>query len=313
MSGPALEIKGLCKSYGSVSVLRDLDLTISSAADIVGLVGPNGAGKTTLFGLVAGFLRPNRGTIALHGHVLPRTARYPGDIAILAQDARFPSGVKLRVLLAHYARLQGAAGKAAAVEASRVLALVGLAGSASASPDQLSHGMRKRLGIAQAFLGAPRLVILDEPTEGLDPQAARDVRAVIRDISGQRLVLVSSHNLLEVEDLCREVAILDRGRIVRQEKVSALLGEAEEIAFHLPEPPTAPALDGVAILSFVRRAYWDAATSRLVALIDRRQASIEEASSQLLARLVEHKVRFTQMQVGKRLEDRFIEQTSGRR
>jgi ABC-type multidrug transport system ATPase subunit len=135
------------------------------------------------------------------------------------------------------------------------------------------------------------------------------VRRVIRDIAGQRLVLVSSHNLQEVEDLCREIAILDRGRIVRQEAVTTLLGEADEITFHMPKPPSTTALEGVAILSFVRQATWDAPTSRLVARIDRRQASIEDASAQLVARLAEHSVRFTQMQVGKRLEDRFIEQT----
>jgi ABC-type multidrug transport system ATPase subunit len=309
MSPLVLEIVGLWKSYGSAPVLQGLDLSIASDAAIFGVVGPNGAGKTTLFGLVCGFLRPDRGSIALDGRMLARTARRPGEFAILAQDARFTSRVKLKVLLAHYARLQGFGAKAATVEALRALALVGLEGAATASPDELSHGMRKRLGIAQAFLGTPRVVILDEPTEGLDPQAAREVRRVIRDIAGQRLVLVSSHNLQEVEDLCREIAILDRGRIVRQEAVTTLLGEADEITFHMPKPPSTTALEGVAILSFVRQATWDAPTSRLVARIDRRQASIEDASAQLVARLAEHSVRFTQMQVGKRLEDRFIEQT----
>jgi ABC-type multidrug transport system ATPase subunit len=94
------------------------------------VVGPNGAGKTTLFGLVCGFLRPDRGSIALDGRMLARTARRPGEFAILAQDARFTSRVKLKVLLAHYARLQGFGAKAATVEALRALALVGLEGAA---------------------------------------------------------------------------------------------------------------------------------------------------------------------------------------
>jgi ABC-2 type transport system ATP-binding protein len=312
MLSPVLDIRDLWKSYGDARVLQGLNLTVASDAGIFGLVGPNGAGKTTLFSIVCGFLRCERGSIALDGRPLDRGGRQPGEIAVLAQDARFPSGVKLCTLLAYYARLQGFEGQAAAAEAARVLALVGLQTAAAATADQLSHGMRKRLGIAQAFMGAPRLVILDEPTEGLDPQAAREIRRVIREIAGQRTVLVSSHNLDEIEDLCREVAILDRGRIVRQERVAALVGEADEISFHMPEPPSEQAVDGVAMLSFVRRAYWDAPSSRLVALIDRRQSSIEVATQELLARLVEHKVRFTQMQVGKRLEDRFLEETSRR-
>jgi ABC-type multidrug transport system ATPase subunit len=169
--------------------------------------------------------------------------------------------------------------------------------------------MRKRLGIAQAFIGTPKFVILDEPTEGLDPVAAREVRQVVRAIAGDRTLLVSSHNLREIEDLCSEVAILNQGRVVRQDKVENLVGEADEIAFHLPGPPPAELMNSFGAPGFVTGATWDQTGSRLLIRFDRTRSASDDAAQALVAHLVSRGVKFSQMHVGKRLEDRFIEET----
>ncbi len=306
----ALECRGLRKSYGNVVALRGVDLTIPRGS-IFGLVGPNGAGKTTLFSVACGFLKADAGSVTIAGHsVSPKSPPRPGTLSILPQDAGFMPQLSVERQLAYYAELGGMTAAAARTEAGRVLELVQLQEVVGRPPDSLSHGQRKRVGIAQAFLASPKVIILDEPTAGLDPQVSREIRRTVREISGgDCTVVVSSHNLGEIEDLCHEVAILNKGEIVRQDKVSALVGAATEIAFRMSEPPPPGTIEALGKLDFVTGAQWDDGGARLRVHFDPERTPPDHASRDIVAFLVERGVSFVEMHVGARLEDRYLDET----
>lgn len=310
MSDVLVQITGVHKAFGNTKALDGMDMTIPKGK-IFGVVGPNGAGKTTLFSVMCGFLGADSGSVTIGGQDI-RPSRPPkaGLVAILPQDARFIGGVKILSQMAYYARLSGFSKREAKKEAERVLALVKLSEKRKKAPEQLSHGMRKRVGIAQAFVGKPMLTILDEPTAGLDPHAARDIRALIRGcMDGERTVIVSSHNLLEIEDLCQEVAIIHEGRLVRQDRVTAVVGDAAEIAFKMAQPPEQKILDALTNLDFVTGVVWDNDVARLRIAFDATRTPPEAASRDLVGFLVEKQIAFLDMQLGKTLEDRFVEET----
>jgi len=199
----------LSKKFGRHTVLQQLNFELQHG-DIAALIGPNGAGKTTLFGILCGYLRANSGQVELLGQPAGSRALF-GLVSALPQDAQFDPGFSIGDQLQFYARLQGFSAKAAVAESNRVLALVDLADVAKYKAAALSHGMRKRAAIAQAFIGAPKLLLLDEPTAGLDPANALAIRNLISKMSGEISFLISSHNIFELEQLCNKVLYLDKG------------------------------------------------------------------------------------------------------
>lgn len=199
----------LSKKFGRHTVLQQLNFELQHG-DIAALIGPNGAGKTTLFGILCGYLRANSGQVELLGQPAGSKALF-GVVSALPQDAQFDPGFSIGDQLQFYARLQGFSAKAAVAESNRVLALVDLADVAKYKAAALSHGMRKRAAIAQAFIGAPKLLLLDEPTAGLDPANALAIRNLISKMSGEISFLISSHNIFELEQLCNKVLYLDKG------------------------------------------------------------------------------------------------------
>ena len=310
MSTPVLEVTGVTKSYGSVQALKGLDLRVGSGC-IFGVVGPNGAGKTTLFSVVCGFTAADSGTVRVAGQLVSPTSPPPrGSMTILPQDALLSSRPSIGAQLAYLARLDGIESAKAEAEVRRVLALVDLADVYDRRPHTMSHGMVKRVGIAQAFMGAPKLIILDEPTAGLDPHAASDIRQLIRGIQGDRTIVVSSHNLAEVEDLCHEVAIVHEGAVVRQQTLAEVIGEAAQLIVRLsavPERSLVSALEGLGVFAAVA---FDAGSARLRVDFDPTALPAGRAAQRLVTELVERDVAFVELQVGKRLEDRFLEETS---
>jgi ABC-2 type transport system ATP-binding protein len=304
-----LRVSNLSKSYGNIHALRGMNLAVARG-QIFGVVGPNGAGKTTLFSIVSGFLPTDSGEVEIDGQRQKPGAPPPaGALSILPQDALFLADLTLGIQLAHYGELQGLTRKQARDEARRVLELVGLAEVHDRKAKTLSHGMHKRVGIAQAFIGAPRVVILDEPTAGLDPHAAREIRALLRKIQGERTVIVSSHNLGEIEDLCHEVAILDGGRLVRQDTIAGVLGGAELIVFRLGRAPTEGDLALLRALPFVRDVSWSTDDDRLRVGFDATRQAPGPAARDIVSALVDAQVPFVEMQIGKSLEERFLEET----
>ncbi len=213
--------RGLSKHYAGIQALEGLDLEVHAGGPI-GLVGPNGAGKTTLFSLLAGFLRPSAGDLELFG-LRPGHPGLCGRLAILPQDAPFRKSTPAGRQLAFFGRLQGLSRTEARRDAARALEAVGIGAVAGQTPEHLSHGQFKRLAIAQTLIGKPELVLLDEPTAGLDPVAAREVRRMIRARSERCTFLVSSHNLDEIQDLCESVILLDKGRLLRHCRLDELV------------------------------------------------------------------------------------------
>lgn len=201
----------LSKHYGSNRALNGVSFELQAGSPIA-LVGPNGAGKTTLFSLMCGFIRPTKGSISLLGHQ-PSSPELLKQMAALPQDASLDPNFSILAQLSYFGKLQGLASKEASKEALRVLELVGLSQVGKDKPGSLSHGMAKRVTIAQALIGSPKLVLLDEPTAGLDPANAKAIRDLVRDLSNQTTFVISSHNLDELEKLCDQVLYLDKGQL----------------------------------------------------------------------------------------------------
>jgi len=206
-----IECRALSKRYGGTRALDGIELDLDRGAPIA-LVGPNGAGKTTLFSVLCGFVRASGGKARVLGEPTG-SAALRGRIGALPQDASLAPGFSVHSQLMHLARLQGLPRATARTEAERVLERVRLSEAGGNPPESLSHGMRKRIAFAQALLGRPELLLLDEPTAGVDPPNVRVIHALIRELAGEVDVLISSHNLDELERLTERVITLESGRV----------------------------------------------------------------------------------------------------
>jgi ABC-2 type transport system ATP-binding protein len=214
-----VELRGLTKRYGETVAVDGVDLTVEEG-DVYGYLGPNGAGKTTSLRMMLGLIRPSRGTVRLFGRDPLANVRALAGVAGFVEEPRFYpylSGRKNLELLADFD------GGGAADRIGDVLDLVELAPRAGDRVGGYSHGMRQRLGIAAALLRRPRLLLLDEPTTGLDPAGVRDMRMLVRRLAGEGItVLLSSHQLTEVEEVCNRVAIIRSGRVVFEGELNQL-------------------------------------------------------------------------------------------
>jgi ABC-type multidrug transport system ATPase subunit len=233
-----VECEGLVKAYGAQRAVDGLNLQVPQGA-IYGLLGPNGAGKSTSFGILCGWLTPTAGRSTVLGVPSSELWRVAGRFSALPQDAHFPAQLTLRQQLVQYARSAGMTGQAAQKDADRVLELVGLQEAAKKRSGQLSHGMHKRAGLAQALLGTPEVIFLDEPTSGLDPRTARHIKDLIGSLAGKATVVVSSHNLSEVQEICTHGAILDRGRLLVSGTIASLTRQGAEFSIRCGTLPAA--------------------------------------------------------------------------
>ena len=229
----AVEATALEKRYGAVRALAGLDLRVAEGL-VYGVIGPNGAGKTTLLGILSGFLRPGAGVVRVFGRQLPQRRKdLLGRIGVLPQGARLPGHESVSRFLVDCARLLALTPDLAKEAAHEALLKTGMRDEAGARIGTLSHGQARRVGLAQAFLGEPELVLLDEPTDGLDPRAAALVRRTIDALSGRSTILVSSHNLAELESLCDRAAILRGGAVVDEGDMAVLTRSHAEVRFVL--------------------------------------------------------------------------------
>ncbi len=195
--------------YSGKAALSNVSFEVLSGEPI-GLVGPNGAGKTTLLSILCGFLLPSSGDVKIFGHK-PGAAVLSGRVSALPQDAMLDPMFTIGEQLSFYARLQGLSIRQAKNEAMRVLEKVSLVDSLDEKPLVLSHGMAKRVAIAQALIGNPELILLDEPTAGLDPVNTRNIRAIISELSITTTFIISSHDLTELGRLCQHILLLKNG------------------------------------------------------------------------------------------------------
>lgn len=230
-----VSINGLSKRFGRIQALRNVSFEVPSNS-IFGLLGPNGAGKTTLFSIVADFLKADAGTIKVLGIDTRHISRLQGRLSTLPQDAQFQRNVPILDQLVFFRLLAGRTKKQAREEVIHSLELVGLKSVAKRRVRSLSHGMVKRLGISQAFLGHPEVILLDEPTAGLDPASARQIRDLIKQLQQRATIVVSSHNLAEIQELCDHVAILDHGNLVLAGSVDEITRADREYNLSLSRP-----------------------------------------------------------------------------
>ena len=216
----ALQTDGLAKTYGGrrpVVALQPLTLGVE-AGEVFGLLGPNGAGKTTLVKLLLGIVHASAGRAELFG-VPVTTPAARRTVGFLPENHRFPDYLTARQTLALFARMAGADG----ARAPELLDRVRLADAADRRVQTFSKGMMQRLGLAQALLTSPRLVFLDEPTDGVDPVGRREIRDLLLELAADGVTLfLNSHLLSEIERVCTRVAILKDGALVRDGTVEAL-------------------------------------------------------------------------------------------
>jgi ABC-2 type transport system ATP-binding protein len=260
----SLEVSALSHRYpgSATQALAEVSFRVAPG-ERVGLLGPNGAGKSTLMRLVCGYLPVQAG---------PRTAVRVGEVDVAADSLRarrrvgylpeqVPLYVELRVRehLDFRAAIKGVRGKQRPAEIQRVAARTGLAEMLEVPIQQLSRGYRQRVGIADALLGAPPLVVLDEPTVGLDPNQVLEIRAMLRALGGAQTLIFSSHILAEVEALCDRVVILASGRCVADESVAEAMRTAEVQAAW----DAAPAAAAAALAAALRALAGDAGAGRL--------------------------------------------------
>jgi ABC-2 type transport system ATP-binding protein len=239
-AAPPVEVTALTKRYGDTLAVDRVHLTVLPG-EVYGFLGPNGAGKTTTLRILTGLIAPTSGTVRVLGGM-------PGQAQVLARTgsmiespAFYPylSGLDNLRLLAEYAEVPRA-------RIQEVLQLVDLADRARDRFSAYSLGMKQRLGVAAALLKDPELVILDEPTNGLDPAGMRDMRRLIRELgSDGRTVLLSSHLLGEVQQICDRVGIISEGRMVAEHDVEELRGQQELVIRAKPMSDARTVLHGV--------------------------------------------------------------------
>jgi len=244
---PAVRARGLTKRFGAVLALDSLDLDVPRGS-IFGLLGPNGAGKTTTIRILTGLARASGGSASVAGvDVADERPEVRRRMGYVDQDPRFYGWMKGRELLELSARLAGIEGPELRSRVAETLKRTGLADAGERRIGAYSGGMRQRLGIAQAVIHEPDLLILDEPVSSLDPEGRRDLLELIEGLRGTATVIVSTHVLADVERICDRVAILDHGRLVVEGELADLLDRYALPVWRIePEPGQGEAVERLA-------------------------------------------------------------------
>ncbi len=241
----AIRTEGLRKTYGAVTALDGLDLTVARGA-VFGFLGPNGAGKTTTIRILTGLAQATAGRAWIGGvEIGPAGAdgRLARQFGHLPEEPAFYNWMTPRELLDHVGRLFGLKAAERAARTRQLLELVGLAEAGKRRIGGFSRGMRQRLGLAQALVSQPPVLLLDEPASALDPAGRKEVLDLIERLRGERTVFMSTHILADVERVCDHVGVVARGRLIAQAPREALLAQYAIPAFALEaEPGGEPAL-----------------------------------------------------------------------
>ncbi len=218
-----ISTKGLSKKYGSQFVLKDVSLNVKNK-DIYGFLGENGAGKTTTIKLLSGLLIPASGKIIIDGMDMDiESNNIKKIIGLVPQDSSFYDSRNALSHMIYYGRLKGLTNKDALEQSNILLDKVGLKGALKKKVGNFSHGMKKRLAIAQALLNKPKILILDEPTNGLDPAGTRQIKEILCEFNNNGItIVISSHNLLEIQEICNRVGIIDKGKIIAEDKIEKI-------------------------------------------------------------------------------------------
>lgn len=248
MTTPVLRISHLTKSFGKRTVITDLSFDVKQG-DVFGFLGPNGAGKSTTIRMILSLVAPDNGDIRIFGQsVTANKTSIFQKVGALIEDADFYENLTARTNLEILGRMQDIPNK----RIDEVLDLVQLSDRQNDKVKAYSHGMKQRLGIAQALLSEPELLILDEPTTGLDPRGMKDVRQLVRELSGQGMtIFLSSHLLHEVEQVCSSLAIINQGKLVVTGSVQELMQTTKLFTTEIHASPAEEAASVLRALDFL--------------------------------------------------------------
>ncbi|MCX4449085.1 alpha/beta fold hydrolase [Streptomyces sp. NBC_01789] len=301
-----LQITGLSKKYTKSSdryAVRDLSFRVEKG-QVLGLLGPNGAGKTTTLRMLMGLITPDDGEIRVFGRAIRPGAPVLSRVGCFVEGAGFLPHLSGRANLELYWKATGRPDEDARID--EALEIAGLGDALARAVRTYSQGMRQRLAIAQAMLGMPDLLILDEPTNGLDPPQIREMRDVmIRYAAGGRTVIVSSHLLSEVEQSCTHLVVMDRGRLVQAGPVAEITGSGDMLLVTAADPLAEPLVEKIAALPGIGSAVRTDDGHGLLVRLD------GATSPQLIAELVRLDVPLTGVGPHRRLEDAFLTLISG--
>jgi ABC-type multidrug transport system ATPase subunit len=301
VSDLAIELFGVSKRFGPKVAVSNVSLSVPRGS-VFGLIGPNGAGKTTTFSMMCGYLYPTEGTLKVMDVDPATPGALKGRLGALPQDAVLPPGWETGALLTYWARLSALAEPER--EAREALEQVGLMEAWNVQTQALSHGMAKRAAMAQALMGRPPLVLLDEPTAGLDPRIAAQVRQVIKGMKEHRqTVVVSSHNLQELEELCDAAAILDKGKLAQAGTMSELTGQGSEFRVQIARGDVL--IPEIASMADVTDARMEGESVLRVRI--KGGVKPEEVISRVVGHLLQHGVLILGVSRGQRLEDRVLQ------
>ncbi|MDX3059632.1 alpha/beta fold hydrolase [Streptomyces sp. NE06-03E] len=301
LTGVPLQITGLSKKYAKSAdryAVRDLGFRVEKG-QVLGLLGPNGAGKTTTLRMLMGLITPDAGEIRVFGHAIRPGAPVLSRVGSFVEGAGFLPHLSGRSNLQLYWQATGRPAEDAHID--EALEIAGLGDALARAVRTYSQGMRQRLAIAQAMLGMPDLLILDEPTNGLDPPQIREMRDVmIRYAAGGRTVIVSSHLLSEVEQSCTHLVVMDRGQLVQAGPVAEITGSGDMLLVTTGAEVAEPLVDKVAALPGIGSAVRLDDGHGLLVRLDGATAA------QLVAELVRLDVPVTGVGPHRRLEDAFL-------
>ena len=299
-----IKCETLTKRFQGIKALDGLDLELEITQP-TGIVGPNGAGKSTLFAILCGFISPTSGKVRVLDHA-PGSSNIKGKLSLLPQDTSMFKGVDVTTQLKHYARLQNFNRNEAKKEVDHVLSLVQATSFAKQFPETLSFGQRKRIMLAQSLIGKPELILMDEPTSGLDPVAATEVRKLLRDLGNEYSVIISSHNLSEIEDICSDIAILNKGKLVIHSSLSELKRSGQCFSLMLEAPSDihlSELLKEISGISNIENNNKDMKSW----LIHYESGSAEQLQIKILSKLGETGIAISELKKGKALADEVSE------
>lgn len=302
----ALVFDNVVKRYGRRRALDGFSLTVPEGA-FFGLVGSNGAGKTTCLSVATGIMRVNDGSITVLGEGTFRANLHCGRMSWVPQDSGFPRYAKVSEMLLFYARLQGIRPPHDRRQVAELLEWVHLADRANDRIYKLSHGMRRRITIAQAFLGAPEMILMDEPLSGLDPREVAGIRRLLMERRGEQTMLLSSHNLQEIERLCDRVAFIEHGKLVREDTLDSVVGRFQMLRIIVDTDDLDPATLRIEGLNLE----FDRQTRSLVVNDPAGKLDGIQMNNLVLSKLLEQGVGIEQVLRGAELESVYLAQFKG--
>ena len=224
-----IEVANLTKRYGDLVAVRDASFTAQSG-QILGFLGPNGAGKTTTMRIITGFLPATSGTVRVEGFdVFEQSAEVRRRIGYLPENPPLYNDMAVVPYLRFAAKLKGMSRGDLGAALDRVIGICGLHGVSHRLLSHLSKGYRQRVGLAQALIHDPPVLVLDEPTIGLDPRQIRDIRALVRTLGGKRTIVLSTHILSEVMEVCDKVVIINDGRVALEDQLANMTRDGRKL------------------------------------------------------------------------------------